>query len=100
MPLPILLAETPLHVPSKTFDKVWIELIEIHAPSPDRDAVARVRLRRFRTEGGDSELAMEPMHLEVHDLLAKSATDPKLATAVAALMEYIATVGRAEGLIA
>lgn len=100
MPLPVLYAETPLSVPAKSFDKVWIELIEISAPSPDGDAVARVRLRRFQTVDGVSELEPDSVKLEVADILSKSATDPDLAAAVGALMAYIAKVGREEGIIA
>lgn len=100
MSLPILYAETPLSVPAKTFDKVWIELIEISAPSPDQDAIARVRLRRFQTVDGASELEPDSMKLEVTDILAKSQTDPDLAAAVSTLMAYIAKVGRENGVIA
>lgn len=100
MALPILYAETPLSVPATTFDKVWIELIEITAPSPDEDATARVRLRRFQTANGVSELERGSAMLVVENIIANSETDPDLAAAVNALMAYVAKKGIAEGVIA
>jgi hypothetical protein len=101
MPLPILYAETPLSVPAKTYDKVWIELVEISAPSPAGDATATVRLRRFGTDAeGNVHTDSESQRLEVKDILATSQTDPDLAAAVQALMGYIAKAGIESGVIA
>ena len=101
MPLPILYAAEPLTVPAKSYDKVWIELIEVSAPSPTGDASATVRLRRFGTdEDGNVHTDPESHRLEVKDILATSATDPELAAAVQALIGYIAKAGQQSGVIA
>lgn len=100
MTLPILYAQSPLSVPAKVYDKIWIELIEISAPSPDSDATARVRLRRFQTADGVSELEQNSFLLVVDNIIAASDTDPDLAVAVNALMTYIAKKGIEDGIIA
>ena len=100
MALPILLASQPLVVPAKTFDKIWVEAISISAPSPDQDATAIVRLRRFQTIDGVSECEQESQKIEVNGILSLAETDPELAAAVGSLMAYIAKVGAEKGLIA
>jgi hypothetical protein len=101
MPLPILYAAEPLTVPAQYCDKVWIELIEISAPSPAGDASATVRLRRFGTdENGNVHTAPDSQRLEVKDILATSATDPELAAVVQALIGFIAKAGQESGVIA
>jgi len=99
MTLPILLAAQPLVIPERTFDKIWVEAISISAPSPDQDATAIVRLRRFQTVDGVSECEQESQKLEVNGILALAETDSDLAAAVGALMAYIAKIGVEQGVI-
>jgi hypothetical protein len=101
MELPLLIAAQPLAVPARTYDRVWIEAIEITAPSPSGDATARVRLRRFDVdESGVVHTEPDSQKLEVENLLASAQSDPDLAAAVGSLMAYIAKVGIQQGVIA
>jgi hypothetical protein len=101
MELPLLIAAQPLTVPARTYDRVWIEAIEITAPSPSGDATARVRLRRFDVdEAGVVHTEPDSQKLEVENLLASAQADPDLAAAVGSLMAYIAKVGIQQGVIA
>ena len=97
MALPLLMAQTPLTLPATTYDRIWVELIEISAPSPSADANAYVRLRRFGVRDGAVVTDPESFRLEVPNILASS--DPDLAAVVTGIMNYIAKVGAAEGII-
>jgi len=97
MALPLLMAQTPLTVPATTYDRIWVELIEIAAPSPSADANAYVRLRRFGVRDGEVVTDPESFRLEVPNILASS--DPDLAAVVTGIMSYIAKIGAAEGII-
>ena len=99
MALPLLMAQNPLTVPATTYDRIWVELIEISAPSPSADANAYVRLRRFGVRDGEVVTDPESLRLEVPNIIASSADDPDLAAVVIALMSYIAKIGAAEGII-
>jgi hypothetical protein len=91
------MAQTPLTVPATTYDRIWVELVEISAPSPSADANAYVRLRRFGVRNGEVVTDPESFRLEVPNILASS--DPDLAAVVTSIMNYIAKVGAAEGII-
>ena len=91
------MAQTPLTVPATTYDRIWVELIEISAPSPSADANAYVRLRRFGVRDGEVVTDQESFRLEVPGILASS--DPDLAEVVTSIMKYIAKAGAAEGII-
>jgi hypothetical protein len=97
MSLPLLMAQTPLTVPATTYDRIWVELIEISAPSPSADANAYVRLRRFGIRDGEVVTDPESLRLEVPNILASS--DPDLAAVVTGIMNYIAKIGAADGII-
>ena len=94
------MAQAPLTVPATTYDRIWVELVEISAPSPSADATAYVRLRRYALRG-DGSVATDPesFRLEVPNIIASSATDSDLAEVVTALMKYIAKVGISNGII-
>ena len=94
---PLLMAQNPLTVPATTYDRIWVELVEISAPSPSADANAYVRLRRFGIRNGEVVTDPESFRLEVPNILASS--DPDLAAVVTSIMNYIAKVGAAEGII-
>jgi hypothetical protein len=101
MNLPLLMAAEPLVIPARNYDRIWIEAVEISAPRPDGDAVARVRLRRFTVDdAGVVHTEPDSQKLEIADSLAKSATDEELATAIQAIMAYIAKAGTEQGVIA
>ena len=94
------MAKDPLVVPATTYDRIWVELVEISAPNPSADATAYVRLRRYSLRD-DGSVATDPesFRLEVPNLIASSATDPDLAEVVTALMSYIAKIGISNGVI-
>jgi hypothetical protein len=91
------MAQNPLTVPETTYDRIWVELVEIPAPSPSGDANAYVRLRRFGLRDGEVVTDPESFRLEVPNILAS--TDPDLEAVVTGIMNYIAKVGAAEGII-
>lgn len=101
MSRPQLYAASPLTIPARVYDRIWIEQIEIMAPDPAGDATAIVRLRRYcMDDAGNAHTDPESLRLEVSDLLAKSETDSDLAQVVASLMGYIAKAGVDQGMIA
>jgi hypothetical protein len=98
--IPTLFASEPLSI-SATFDKLWVREIVISSPTVGGEAEARVTLVRFRTtETGVEEAPAEPVRLHVKDLLAGADSDPDLAAAVGALMNYVAKVGVEQGVVA
>ena len=98
--IPTLYAAEPLAI-SATYDKLWVREIVISAQSVGGEAEARVTLVRFRTTAdGVEEAPAEPVRLHVRDLLAGADSDPDLAAAVGALMNYVAKVAREEGVVA
>jgi hypothetical protein len=101
MDIPILFSADPVVVPAKVYEKIWIERVEIEAPSPIADATARVTLRRFfLDQHGQPEFEANSTVLEVQNILQTSQTDPDLAAAVTSLMAYIGKVGVAAGVVA
>jgi hypothetical protein len=90
----------PLVVPARRYDRVWVELIEISAPSPSGDATASIRLRRFAVDD-DGTVHVEPdsQRITVANLLATADEDADLAAAVAAIMQYVAKVGVQQGVV-
>lgn len=99
MNLPLLMAAEPLNIPARNYDRIWIEVVEISAPSPSGDATARVRLRRFTVEDGQVYTEPDSQLIEVQNILEKAQTDSELANAVASLMAYIAKAGREAGIV-
>lgn len=100
MNLPLLMAAQPLTVPARNYDRVWIEVVDISAPTPAGDATARVRLRRFAVEEGEVYVEPDSQLIQVDNILEKAQTDTDLADAVTALMAYIAKAGIEQGVIA
>jgi hypothetical protein len=97
----LLKAQTPLSVPATVYDRIWVEMVEISAPSPDQDANAYVRLRRYALrEDGTVATDPESFRLEVSNIIATSATDADLGAAFNSIMAYIAKAGIASGIIA
>ena len=100
MAIPVLNAAEPITVPSKTFNRIWVETVVISAPDPNGDAEARVKLRRFSVTNGVAELEpSEGEWVSVPDVLNTAETDADLALVVNALMAYVAKVGRANDII-
>lgn len=100
MPIETLPAASPVTVPAKVFDKVWVEEIIISAPDANADASAIVRLRLFAEEDGVKTLLPSIYTVRVESLLATAPTDPELDAAVTALMTYVAKVAIQEGIVA
>ena len=97
--IPTLYASEPLSI-SATYDRLWVREIVVSSVTGG-EAEARVTLVRFRTnETGVEEAPAEPVRLHVRDLLAGADADADLAAAVGALMNYVAKVGVAEGVVA
>jgi hypothetical protein len=94
-----LYAAEPLSY-AATYDRLWVREIVVSSQTGG-EAEARVTLVRFRTtETGVEEAPAEPVRLHVRDLLAGAEADADLAAAVGALMNYVAKVGVAEGVVA
>jgi hypothetical protein len=97
--IPTLYAAEPLSY-AATYDRLWVREIVVSSPTGG-EAEARVTLVRFRTtETGVEEAPAEPIRLHVRDLLAGADSDPDLAAAVGALMNYVAKVGVEQGVVA
>jgi hypothetical protein len=100
MSLPVFYASNPLTTPSQSYNKIWIEKVEIDAPSPDKDAIAIVRLRRFYTsEDGTVYTEPESIKMQIDNILTYSAQDPDLANTISTIMGYVFKVGVARGII-
>lgn len=97
--IPTLYAAEPLSY-AATYDRLWVREIVVSSVTGG-DAEARVTLVRFRsTEDGVEEAPAEPIRLHVRDLLAGADSDPDLAAAVGALMNYVGKVGVEQGVVA
>lgn len=100
MSLPILTASNPTTVPAKTYDKWWINNININAPDPNGDAYANVTLVKFATnEDGSASVSNEYANLDMNALLSGASSDPELASVIVGLMNYIMKVGQSKGII-
>jgi hypothetical protein len=101
MEIQVLKAQNPLTVPAIVYDRIWVELVEIIAPSPSGDANASVRLRRYAVQE-DGSVVTEPDSslLSIPNIISGSQTDPDLAAAFSAIMAYIAKAGIEQGIIA
>lgn len=92
--LPILNAVDPTVIPSKTYDRVWVEEIVIRAPDPNADVTGEVKLHKYGMFDGVAEF--EPGNgqwIRVENMLAKANEDPDLQTAMTALLAYVGKVG-------
>jgi hypothetical protein len=101
MSLPILNAVDPTVIPAKTYDRVWVEEIVIRAPDPNGDVVGEVKLRKYGMFDGVAEL--EPGNgqwIRVENMLAKSAEDSDLQTAMNALLAYVGKIGVENNIVA
>ena len=98
--IPTLYAAQPVTI-AASFDKVWVREIVIAAPQIGGEAEARITLQLFRSNADGVEAAPgEPIRLTVANLLATADEDADLANAVAAIMQYVAKVGVAQGVVA
>ena len=100
MPIETLTAAEPITVPAKTFDKIWVEEINIYAPDPNGDAQASARLRHFSDEGESREFSPKVSFVNANAILSGAANDPDLDAAITSLMKYIAKLGTQQGVIA
>ena len=100
MPVETLPAASPVTVPAKTYDKVWVEEVVISAPDPNGDASARVRMRLFTEVDGVKELLDKVHFVQADGPLANASNDPDLDAAVTHLMAYVGKVAVQEGIVA
>lgn len=105
MPAPTLNAASPVTVPSKTYDKVWIEELVIRGYDPNGDVTADARLRYFgEFDNGDGtttrEFGPDVVRLNATNLLSNPDADPDLDAAVTSLMAYVAKLAVAQGVVA
>ena len=99
--LPIFNAVDPVSVPAKIYNRVWIEEIVIRAPDPNGDVMGEVKLRKYGMVDGTAEL--EPGNgqwIRVDNMLAKSAEDSDLQTAMTALLAYVSKIGVENNVVA
>lgn len=100
MPIETLYAAAPTVI-NATFDKIWVEEIVISALTLGGEVTARVRLRKFRTTEDGAEFSPDPAEtLTVEELLAGAEADNDLAAAVGSIMNYVAKIGREQGVVA
>lgn len=100
MSLPILNAVDPTVIPAKTYDRIWVEEIVIRAPDPNGDVIGEVKLHKYGMFDGIAEL--EPGNgqwIRVDNMLAKSAEDIDLHTAITSLLAYVAKIGAENNII-
>lgn len=105
MPAPTLNAASPVTVPAKTFDKVWIEELVIRGYDPNGDVTADARLRYFgEFDNGDGtttrEFGADVVRISATNLLSNPDNDPDLDAAVTSLMAYVAKLAIAQGVVA
>jgi len=89
-------------IPAKTYDRYWVEEVNISAPNVNGDAVARVKLRKFGVFDGVAEfMPSDPgTNIIIDNILSKSAEDNDLANIVQSLLLYIRKAGIEQGLVA
>jgi hypothetical protein len=92
----------PTVIPAKTYDKYWVEEVNISAPDVNGDAVARIRLKKFGVFDGVAEFMPgdNGFNMYINDILSKSAQDNDLANIVQSLLLYIKKAGIEQGLVA
>ena len=100
MPIETLNAATPVTVPSKTYDKVWIEELVIRGYDPNADVTADARLRYFGEFDGKREFGADVVRVSATNLLSNPDNDPDLDAAVTSLMAYVAKLAIAQGVVA
>lgn len=95
--VPQLVVANPTTRPAVTFDRWWVQTLVIRSPGPAEEANATCILAAYSSE--DGSLSGETVQLDVADLRAGSLTDPKLAAAWSALVEYVQAVAKDRGLV-
>lgn len=92
----------PSIIPAKTYDKYWVEEVNISAPNVNGDAVARVKLRKFGVFDGVAEFMPgdQGTNMFIGNILSKSSEDSELANIVQSLLLYIRKAGIEQGLVA
>jgi len=92
----------PTIIPAKTYDKYWVEEVNISAPNVNGDAVARVKLRKFGVFDGVAEFMPgdNGTNMFIKNILSQSAEDNDLANIVQSLLLYIRKAGIEQGLVA
>lgn len=91
----------PSIIPAKTYDKYWVEEVNISAPNVNGDAVARVKLRKFGVFDGVAEFMPgdQGTNMFIGNILSKSSEDSELANIVQSLLLYIRKAGIEQGLV-
>ena len=100
MPAPTLNAATPVTVPSKTYDKVWIEELVIRGYDPNADVTADARLRYFGEFDGKREFGADVVRVSATNLLSNPDNDRDPDTAVTSPMAFVAKLAITQGVVA
>lgn len=100
MSLPILNATNPTVIPAKTYDRIWIEEVNIKAPNPNGDIAGAVKLHRYGMFDGVAEFDPDGgQWIIVEDMLQKAQEDADLNNAMISLVAYITKVGVQDNII-
>ncbi len=100
MSLPILNANNPSVIPAKTYDRIWIEEVNIKGPDPNGEICGAVKLHRYGMFDGVAELDPDGGEwIVVENMIQKSQEDQDLNNAMTSLIAYVAKVGVQENII-
>ena len=96
-----IFTKTTTVVPQKVFDRLWVQQINISAPTPTGDATARISFKKFAVTDGEVFLSDEPpINLDLNSLFLRAETDAELAGIMSSLMAYVHKVADAQGIAA
>jgi hypothetical protein len=100
MSLPILSAASPTTIPAKVYDRVWVEEIVIKGPDPNGEVSGEVKLHKYGMFDGEAELDPNGGEwIRIDNMLAESAVDADLASAMGSLISYVMKLGKQKNII-
>lgn len=94
---PVLIVKDPTSRPAVTFDRWWLQTLVVRAPSPTDEANATAVLASYAS--ADGSLSGQTVSVEASSLLAESQTNPLAAAAMAAILRYVESLAKTQGLI-
>jgi hypothetical protein len=100
MSLPILSAASPTTIPTKIYDRVWVEEIVIKGPDPNGEVSGEVKLHKYGMFDGVAELEPDGgQWIRIENMLAESEADADLAAAMGSLIAYVMKLGKQKNII-
>jgi len=80
----IQLISGSIEIPASTFNGVWIQSIQVNAPSPTKPIMATIKVCPFNSETGDMANNMFKT-ISIDDVESTSIETPSLGTAMSAI---------------